>query len=116
LYPRALDYGIQPQEFWEFSLLELTDKMQSFQRVQESKLKEKIADQCRLSKILVLNIDRYLNKTDSIQPWDLYPNMFEVEKAFYEEQMIESQLAEYKERRRAYASEMNKKRHIGEEV
>lgn len=43
-------------------------------------------------------------------PWDYYPELFKDERAKYEETMQEKEFEEYKERKREYIEEMNRRR------
>lgn len=48
-------------------------------------------------------------------PWDYYPDLFAEDKAMYEEQKAESELENYKTKRRRLMAEYNEKLGGGEE-
>ena len=42
LYPHALDCGISPERFWELSIPDIIDTMESFRRQEERKAKHEL--------------------------------------------------------------------------
>lgn len=50
-------------------------------------------------------------KQDIPHPWEYYPELFSEEQKIYEEKRKEAELEEYKEKRKAYIAEMNRRRH-----
>ena len=116
LYPSALDTGMRPQEFWDYSLSEINDLLESHNRIKERKFKETVKDECRLGRIIVDNIDSildayFLNENRKVvMPWDMFPELFEFEKKAYDVQREKEELEEYKEKRRRYAAELNARR------
>ena len=50
-------------------------------------------------------------KQDIPHPWEYYPELFSEEQKIYEEKKKEAELEEYKEKRKAYIAEMNRRRH-----
>lgn len=107
---------MKPQEFWDYSLPEINDLLESHNRIKERKFKEKVTDECRLGRIIVDNIDsffeaHFLNQSRKVvMPWDIFPELFEREKKAYDEQRKKEELEEYKEKRRRYAAELNARR------
>lgn len=46
-------------------------------------------------------------------PWDYYPSFFEAEKKSWEENQLKQQMEDYRERRKAYIAEVNRRRQLG---
>lgn len=90
--------------------------IESYNRQQRNKFKQKVIDDCRLGKIIAVNVGESINGNDRvIKPWDLFPELFKEEQEFYEKQRSEQQFEDYKQQKREYASLMNAKR-MGKEV
>lgn len=95
---------------------ELYDLIESYNRQQKNKFKQKVIDDCRLGNIIAVNVGESINGNDKfIKPWDLFPELFKEEQEFYEKQRSEQQFEDYKQQKREYASLMNAKR-MGKEV
>lgn len=96
---------------------ELYDLIESYNRRQRNKFKQKVIDDCRLGNIIAVNIGESINGNSKyLKPWDLFPELFKDEQEFYEQQRVEEQFEDYKQQRREYASMMNAKRNRGKEV
>lgn len=109
-----MDCGIRPELFWESSLNEIIDMMESYVRCQERQRKQKLTDDFILAKVSTLNLAAMLaGKNDFCNPWDFYPQMFQKDKEIYEAQTREAQLADYRKRRRQWADEFNRRRNQG---
>ena len=83
IYFYALDLGIPAEKYWELSINEIIDTMDSLQRQRKRKEKQKIMDNFILAEILTA-----YQKAEEDRKWE-----------------------EYKENRRAYMAEWNRRRH-----
>lgn len=99
LYPSALDCGIQPDQFWESSLLEITDLMESYGRTERDRVKNDIV----LKHFLARDIAQYValafsgeEGAEAAELWDFFPELFQEEKVIAETRRREQQLAIYK--------------------
>ena len=116
IYPDALDCGILPELFWNSTLNEIMDMMESYVRCKARERKQQINDNFILSKALTLNISTFFSTDKSSElcnPWDFYPQTFKEDKEEYEHQKLEAELAEYRDKRRQWADEFNKRRQQG---
>lgn len=106
LYTEALDLGISIETFWNSSLAEVIDLMESAYRVQLKRRKQRIEDNCTLAEAIAANVGALFdeNSRPFLKPWDFYPKLFEKEQEMYEEAEEERQWAEYSEKRREYVS------------
>lgn len=89
--------------------------IESAEREEKRKWKEKILDGFILVDAAVRKIAALLPSDKKIRPpkpWDYYRS-FEEEKESFEKQDQERQLEEYKEKRREYAAEANRRRQQG---
>lgn len=104
LYPRALDAGMKSSEFWGYSFAEVNDYLESRERRRMQEVKLSAIKNCQLGYIVAANVSRFMGQNaEPIRPWDLYPNLFVTEREAYE-------LEVYKQKRREYAEEVNKRR------
>ena len=117
LYPAAIDVGIPIELFWNSSVNEITDMLDSHSRKTERKRKQKIMDDFLLAEVIAHNMATMLfsenDKKPMEMPWDYYPSLFEKEKEIYEEKLRQIEFEEYKERRREYIAEFNRRRQQG---
>lgn len=112
LYQNALECGIQPQDFWNYSLLEVQDLIRIFWQKKEKELKWKIAHDFAMLEAQARFTFREKGQ-DIPHPWEYYPDLFEEEAGRYKARKKQNQLEEYKEARRAYAAEFNRRRRQG---
>lgn len=110
-----MDCGIEPDAFWESTLNEIVDMMESYARSKTRERKQKIRDDFVLAKALTFNMSTLLSdeKKEFCNPWDFYPNVFEEDKKLYEHQKLEAELADYRDKRRRWADEFNRRRQQG---
>lgn len=102
---------MRPSEFWDYSLAEVNDLLESQERKREKDLKTKTLENCQLGYIVAGNISRFMNQNvNAIKPWDIYPELFEEEKKLYEIKREKDDLETYKQRKREYAAMVNAKR------
>lgn len=112
----ALDAGIPVETFWDSSMDEIRELLKSRSREETRKRKEKIMDDFVMAEVIAWNIGAMLPHDEKFtlpKPWDYYPKIFAEESAAFEEQEKERQLEEYKEKRRAYVAEVNRRRQQG---
>lgn len=69
-----------------------------------------MAEAIAINLVAMLPLD---TKTDTAKPWDYYQKLFAEEKEAYDQKKAERDLEEYKEKRRAYAAEVNRRRQQG---
>jgi hypothetical protein len=98
------------KQFWESSLVEINDYIDSARRIKKREAKEEIL---RLFMLAAIINERHpmvdKEKQDFSAPWDFYPELFEEERAFSEKQKEIEEFEAYKERRRQYAFNHNKR-------
>lgn len=112
----ALDAGISVDTFWNSSLAEIMDMLDSYAREEKRRRKDKIMDDFIMAEVMAVNIAAMFStdkNTDTPKPWDYYQKLFAEEKEVYEKQKAERDLEEYKEKRRAYIAEVNRRRQMG---
>lgn len=88
--------------------------IQSFERILIRNQKQKAIDNQVLADQLIRGIDLIINGSDKKeaqikQVWDYYPDLFEDEKEFYYEQKHEDEFESFKNRRKRFANQYNKK-------
>lgn len=117
MYPAAIDAGITIELFWNSSVNEIIDMLESHYRENERKRKQKIMDDFLLAEVIAHNVATLLfsesDKKVMQRPWDYYPSLFKKEKERYEEKERQIEFEEYKERRREYIAEFNRRRQQG---
>lgn len=108
MYHPALDCGIGIESFWNSSIVEIEDEIESHNRVMMSEQKERIYSLFLLSS-LINERHPMVDKTSChlTMPWDYYPSLFEEEKKVYEQIQNGNELEEYKEKRKEYAANWN---------
>lgn len=108
--------GMDPDEFWNHSPNEIYD-------ILDAKLyREKQEEKRRIDKIFTLAqvITRYMfpkdENTKPPHPWDYYPDLFEEEKERYEKSEEDTELDDFKARRKAFYKRFNdqKRREVKE--
>lgn len=117
LYPHALDCGISPERFWELSIPDIIDTMESFRRQEERKAKHELMN----LHFLARDIGQFTtvaiqggDKVKVMELWDFFPELFGREHEETEKKIQEKQLAEYKARFNDFAIRHNHARAGGE--
>lgn len=112
IYPNALDCGIDPLIFWDVSLAEIYDLIDSFNRKEILKQKQRAIDNSILADQIIRGIGMlFSEKEDNVeikQLWDYYQKLFEEEKEAAFKQKELNELEEFKEKRRRFAYNHNK--------
>lgn len=108
-YPTALDAGISPLDFWDFTILEVADLIASRNRTYTMERKEQAIQQYKLAQMVASYVSHIFSNDESknLELWDFYPDIFEEERKQVEQARIANQLLIHKERMRAFA-ERNK--------
>lgn len=105
-----LDIGGKPLEFWDLTVLEIRDMIESHNRVMIQKQKEKIVESYRLSQMIANNVSLLLSKeAKPLDVWDYAPDLFQEERDQVEKARQEQEMRMHKERMRAFAESHNRK-------
>ena len=77
-----LDIGGEPLVFWDLTVLEIRDLIESYNRVRIQKQKDKIIESYRLSQMIANNVSLLLSKdAKPLEVWDYAPELFQEERA-----------------------------------
>lgn len=96
-------------DFWDFSIAEINSLLASYHRRRTEQFKERV-------RMIFLQADAIGNtifrdeKSKKMQPWDVYPELFEEERKQYETYSQQEELESFKERRRAAMDRYNASR------
>lgn len=105
-----LDIGGEPLVFWDLTVLEIRDMIESYNRVRIQKQKEKIVESYRLSQMIANNVSLlFSNDVKPLEIWDYAPELFKDERAQVEKARQEQEMRMHKERMRAFAESHNRK-------
>lgn len=116
VYPKAIDCGISVETFWNLTIPEIEDVMESHYREMKQKEKVKIERLFVLAEAIGTRVAFIFsdNKDDAknsvLQPWDIYPQLFSEEKELRDDFEEDREFQEYKDARRRHAAEFNKRR------
>lgn len=109
----AVDCGIKPGEFWEYSLEEVRDLMESYARKERRRMKEEISSRFELADLLGIHMQKLFDDKNEItlpHVWDAYPELFADERRMFEERQKAVELERARESRREYAERYNEMR------
>jgi hypothetical protein len=105
-----LDIGGKPLDFWDLTVLEIRDMIESYNRITIQKQKEKIIESYRLSQMIANNVSMLLSKdAKPLEVWDYAPELFEKEREQVEQARLDQELRLHKERMRMFAESHNRK-------
>lgn len=105
-----LDIGGKPLDFWDLTILEIRDMIESHNRVTIQKQKEKIVESYRLSQMIANNVSLLLSKeAKPLDVWDYAPDLFQEERDQVEKARQEEEMRLHKERMRAFAESHNRR-------
>lgn len=105
-----LDIGGKSLDFWDLTVLEIRDMIESYNRVTIQKQKEKIIESYRLSQMIANNVSMLLSKdAKPLEVWDYAPELFEKEREQVEQARLDQELRLHKERMRMFAESHNRK-------
>nr|DAN68231.1 MAG TPA: hypothetical protein [Caudoviricetes sp.] len=105
-----LDIGGRALDFWDLTVLEIREMIESYNRVNIQKQKEKIVESYRLSQMIANNVSLLLSKdAKPLEVWDYAPELFQEEREQVERARQEQEMRMHKERMRAFAESHNRK-------
>lgn len=105
-----LDIGGKPLDFWDLTILEIRDMIESHNRVTIQKQKEKIVESYRLSQMIANNVSLLISKdAKPLDVWDYAPDLFQEERDQVEKARQQEEMQLHKERMRAFAESHNRK-------
>ena len=105
-----LDIGGRPLDFWDLTVLEIREMIESYNRVTIQKQKEKIVESYRLSQMIANNVSLLLSKdAKPLEVLDYAPELFQEEREQVERARQEQEMRMHKERMRAFAESHNRK-------
>lgn len=105
-----LDIGGRPLDFWDLTILEIRDMIESHNRVTIQKQKEKIVESYRLSQMIANNVSLLLSKdAKPLDVWDYAPELFKDEREQVEKARLAQELRLHQERMRMFAESHNRK-------
>lgn len=99
-----------PDEFWEYSLGEIRDLMDSYARIERRRVKERITSRFQLADLIGLHMQKLFDdKNEIVLPnsWDVYPELFAGEKEAYEKHQKAEALEQARASRKEYAARYN---------
>jgi len=99
---------MRPDEFWDYTPNEILDVLAAMGRRERGRRKERILDGFILAEVAAADTAAFLtgSSAELPKPWDYYPETFREEREADERRRLE----EYKEGRRAYIAELNRRR------
>jgi hypothetical protein len=110
LYPMFLDIGGKPLDFWDLTILEIRDMIESHNRVTIQKQKEKIVESYRLSQMIANNVSLLISKdAKPLDVWEYAPDLFQEEREQVEKARQEEEMQLHKERMRLFAESHNRR-------
>lgn len=109
-----LDIGGEPLVFWDLTVLEIRDLIESYNRVRIQKQKDKIIESYRLSQMIANNVSLLLSLLLSkdakpLEVWDYAPELFQEERDQVEKARLAQELKLHQERMRMFAESHNRK-------
>ena len=118
LYPSFLDFGYAPSFFWDLSLQEVYEIIESRQRINEREqeketynLKTKLIINSILARQIAENVACIFSKDAKVTDvYDLMPELFKEEKEQAQRKVAENQWKLHKAKFMAFSEEHNNKR------
>lgn len=108
MYETALDCGIGITDFWDYSIPEIIDLIQSRGRVEVVEHKRKIALSFLDYQLHRDNLNALSGSSGVLQPWDFYPELFKEDKAEYDKEQYLTEVENYKMQRKKHAAQVSK--------
>lgn len=108
-----MDCGILPDDFWEYSIGEIRDLMESFARAERRRVQEQITSRFQLADLIGLHMQKLFDDKNEIampHTWDVYPELFAEEKEAYKRRQKAEALERAKISRKEYAAKYNEMR------
>ena len=75
--PDALDIGVSESSFWEMTLGEINRRIESYNRVQERRLKERAGMDYALAQLIAAGIGAVISGEDFPAISDAYPDLYD---------------------------------------
>ncbi|VIR45967.1 prophage protein [Streptococcus pneumoniae] len=111
LYDEYVDIGGKPLDFWDLTVLEIREMIESYNRVKIQERKEKIIDSYILSRMITNHVSLLLsNDAKIVELWEYAPELFVEEQQAVEQERQRQALLLHKERMRDFAERHNRKR------
>lgn len=105
---------MKPAEFWEYSIAEVYDIVDSYLRREKAQAKQQIEQQFVQAEATARWVAKVLlgDKAEAPKPWEYYPKLFEGEQTTMDSAQQQSEIAKASENRKRYAEEFNRRRRI----
>lgn len=111
LYPKALEYGIKPDEFWGYSLQELMDLLQVKSSSDRQNAKLKINLIFELAELIAHNVSAIFTKdVKRVYPWDVHTALFSDEQKQFAEEKEKEAIRKVADSRKRYAAQWNQRK------
>ncbi|MEG0689313.1 MAG: hypothetical protein RR466_11550 [Hungatella sp.] len=117
LYPVALDCGISIDAFWEMSLGEVEESLESHHRRELYETRQRLREKHFLARDIAQCVSIAISGGDGAEPaqlWDYFPDLFEEEKKAYEAELQRHNTEVYEAQMRDFAYRHNYARTGGE--
>lgn len=102
LYPTALDCGVPVDKYWDLTLQEIKDIIDSCNRMEILKKKDRVLELFVLAEAtanrIIYGFNSKHSESDLIQPWNFYPELFEDKSEELEKHREMIELENYKAR------------------
>lgn len=88
-----------PERFWTLSVGEIKDSLESFERKERKKTKQRLVEKHFLAQDIAQYVSLVINgskDTKLLELWDYFPELFESEDTNFEKKKQEHDLAAYK--------------------
>lgn len=106
----ALDCGISPERFWNLSIGEIRDLLESFERRERRELKMRLQEKHFLAQDISQYVSLVINgsrNTEIKELWDYFPELFGEERPAAESREKEQKMAVYKAQMVDFANRHN---------
>lgn len=118
MYEVALDCGVPIGEYWELSIQEVADLLESHRRRERGEARKELSGKHFLAKDIAQHVNLIINGSNDgsgpMELWDFFPGLFEEERAHAEKAVQEQALAVYKAQMQDYAYRHNHRNGGGE--
>lgn len=111
-----MDSGVTPERFWELSIAEIIDSIETSERKELNDFKIRATEEFVLANAISSRIAYLFNdpkkrrKTDILEVWDVWPDLFNDEREATKKAEERKALAIHKQQMEAYAARWNAKR------
>lgn len=111
-----MDYGISTDQFWNLSLVEIQDHLESHERKERRQTKQRLIEKHFLAKDIAQYVSLILNgskEAEIMELWDYFPKLFHEEKPEVEEKRKNHDVAVHKAQMIDFAHRFNHARSGG---